>query len=112
MNLGADIQKKVIKSIVTYMAYFGSRYVGNDIQLLCGNIFDRAFVKTLTLFCIMFQATDNLELAIIMTLIFLVAQYLMSLSPVCTKYIDPTATNSGTGKASIASTSWPQARQT
>ena len=42
--------RKCFKAIVSYMGYFGSRYVGNDIQLLCGNILDHPVAKTFTLF--------------------------------------------------------------
>lgn len=72
------------------MAYFGAKYVGNDIQVLCGNILDHAWVKSFTLFCIMFQATDNVKLALAMTCFFMTCQYLLSLSPVCDKYVDKT----------------------
>jgi hypothetical protein len=85
-----DIGKKVIRAVITYMAYFGAKYVGNDIQVLCGNILDHALVKSFTLFCIMFQATDNLKLALLMTAFFMTCQYLLSLSPVCNKYVDKT----------------------
>lgn len=86
-----DVKKRVAKAFVTYMGYFGSRYVGNDIQLLCGNILDHALVKSITLFCIMFQATDNIKIALSMTAFFLTVQFLLSLSPTCNKYVDKLA---------------------
>jgi len=83
--------KKCFKALVSYMGYFASRYVGNDIQLLCGNLLDHPIMKTFTLFCIMFQATDNFDLALTMTIAFLILQYVMSTCTVCTKYVEKTA---------------------
>ena len=83
--------KRFFQTVIAYMAYFGSRYVGNDIQVLCGNIFDNAYVKTFTLFCIMMQAAEaNVTIALIMTICFLFAQYLMSRSAKCRPYADKT----------------------
>jgi hypothetical protein len=73
------------------MGYFGSRFVANDIQALCGNLFDNPLVKTFTLFCIMYQAIDNLQMSVTMTLVFLCVQYFASTLTVCSKkYIDKT----------------------
>lgn len=85
-----DVKRKAFKAFATYMGYFGAKYVGNDIQVLCGNIFDHAIVKSFTLFCIMFQATDNLRIALGMTAFLLTCQFIISLSPVCGKYVDKT----------------------
>ncbi len=87
---GASTQKRLVKGFVTYMAYFGAKYVGNDIQVLCGNILDHAWVKTFTLFCIMYQAADDVKLALCLTVFFLIAQYSVSLSPTCNSYVDKT----------------------
>jgi len=89
------IAKKCTKAVISYMAYFGSKYVGNDIQVLCGNLLDHPYMKTFTLFCIMYQATDRFDLSIIMTSFFLVLQYVMSLQPICNKYIDKTSPDRG-----------------
>lgn len=94
--------KKCFKGIVSYMGYFASRYVGNDIQLLCGNILDHPVMKTFTLFCIMFQATDNIDLALMMTIGFLIIQYVMSISPMCSKYADKTNVRKKTKSSSTA----------
>ena len=96
--------KKCFKAVVSYMGYFGSRYVGNDIQLLCGNILDHPVMKTFTLFCIMFQATDNFDLALMMTIAFLIVQYIWSISPMCNKYVEKT---SDKRRVNIHGTAWP-----
>lgn len=88
--LDNNITYKCGKAVAAYLGYFGSRYVGNDIQLLCGNVLDHPIVKTFTLFCIMFQATDNFYLGSVMTIIFLTIQYAMSNSESCRNYIDKT----------------------
>jgi hypothetical protein len=95
---------KCFKAVISYMGYFGSRYVGNDIQLLCGNLLDHPIAKTFTLFCIMFQATDNLDLAVTMTTFFLIIQYVMSVTPSCNKYQDKTDTKRN---VNIHATAWP-----
>lgn len=82
--------KKCFKALVSYMGYFGSRYVGNDIQLMCGNVLDHPVAKTFTLFCVMFQATDNIDLALMMTVVFLILQYIMSVAPFCGNYAEKT----------------------
>lgn len=102
--LSDPIFRKCFKGVVSYLGYFGSRYVGNDIQLLCGNILDHPVMKTFTLFCIMFQATDNFDLALMMTIGFLILQYVMSISPMCNKYVDKTVDKR---KVNIHATAWP-----
>lgn len=94
---------KIFKAIVAYMGYFASRYVGNDIQNICGNLLDTPVAKTFTLFCIMFQATDNLNLSITMTIVFLLIQYVMSITPQCGKYIEKTDAKR---KVNIHATAW------
>lgn len=99
---------KYTKTVVTYMAYFGSRYVGNDIQVLCGNIFDHPYVKTFTLFCIMYQASDNLNIATTMTLFFLTIQYFLSNVSTCKPYVDTTSSKNVETKKTI----WPKNKDT
>lgn len=104
-NLSSEeLNKKIFKAVVSYMGYFGSRFVGNDVQVLCGNLFDHPIVKTFTMFCIMFQATENFNLAVMLTLAALIMQYLMSILPACNKYIDKTAAKN----VNIYATAWPQ----
>ncbi len=104
MDLFTDpvVQKKCAKAVISYMGYFGSRFVGNDIQLLCGNILDTPLAKSFTLFCIMYQAVDNLSLALVMTLFFISVQYVMSINPACNKYVDKTTAKN----VNIGSTVW------
>lgn len=82
--------EKWFKCVCSYLSFFGSRFVGNDIQLLCGNILDHPFVKTFTLFCIMYQASNSFDIAIKMTVGLLIAQYLLSMLSVCQNYVDKT----------------------
>lgn len=104
--IGAD-GKKCMKALIAYMGYFGSRYVGNDIQVLCGNLLDHPIAKTFTLFCIMMQATDNMKLAVGMTLFFLIVQYVMSITAPCNKYVDKTSAT----KVNIHNTVWPKNKE-
>ncbi len=98
------VRARLIKGFVTYMGYFGAKYVGNDIQVLCGNIFDHAVVKTFTLFCIMYQATDRVHLALLMTVFFMTFQFILSMTTTCNKYIDKTTSTSVDRTAVI----WPR----
>jgi hypothetical protein len=102
-----DNGKRCLKGLIAYMGYFGSRYVGNDIQVLCGNLLDHPIAKTFTLFCIMMQATDNLKLAASMTLFFLVVQYIMSVTEPCNKYVDKLAAP----KVNIHQTVWAKNKE-
>lgn len=107
LNLGMtsdQTNRKVFKAVASYMGYFGSRFVGNDIQVLCGNLLDHPIAKTFTLFCIMFQSTDSLNLSIFMTVLFLILQYFMSVSPACNRYIDKTSAKN----INIQAVSWPK----
>jgi hypothetical protein len=58
------------KGIMAYFIFFGTKYIGNDIQNYCGNVMDKTIVKIFTLFCIMYQATGNFKLALFLTFIF------------------------------------------
>ena len=102
--MNPQIQRKVFKAICSYMGYFGSKFVGNDIAVLCGNLLDHPIAKTFTLFCIMYQATDQFNLAVIMTLSFLILQYIMSITPACNKYVDKTTAK----KVNIHAVTWPK----
>lgn len=91
LNLGLPpLSGKYADALVAYVAYFGSRYVGNDIQVLCGNIFDHPLVKTFTLFCIMYQAAKDVKIALAMTVVFLVFQFILSRTKKCAPYADKT----------------------
>ena len=80
--------RKVFKAFGSYFAFFGSRFVGNDIQLLCGNYFDHPIVKTFTLWCIMYNASDNVKIATAVTLVILLLQYILSNVDACKPYED------------------------
>lgn len=82
------IPPKAFKALCAYMSFFGSRYISTDIGLMCGNILDHPIVKTFTLFCIMYSATETLETSLIMTILFLLVQYSFSLTKNCKIYID------------------------
>ncbi len=101
-----NTRARLVKGFITYMGYFGAKYVGNDIQVLCGNIFDHAAVKTFTLFCIMYQATDRLHLSLILTTFFMTFQYVLSLTTTCSKYVDKT----GARNIDRTNVIWPRNR--
>lgn len=73
--------QKYINAGVAYLAFFGSRFVGNDIQVSFGNLLDTPVAKTLTLLAIMYQATQNWRIALIVTAAAMFIHYLASLSP-------------------------------
>jgi hypothetical protein len=80
--------QKFINAAVAYFAFFGSRFVGNDIQVTCGSLLDTPLLKTVTLLAIMFQATQDLKAAIVCTGAVMVAHYLASTFPQCGPYKD------------------------
>jgi len=103
-QLTAEHYNMMFKALATYMGYFGSRFVGNDIQLICGNLLDTTIGKTFTLFCIMMQATTyNWQIALLMTLVFLVVQYFSSTLSECRPYRDKL---SGDKDINIMNTAW------
>ena len=83
-------RRKFTAAIVTYISFFGSRFVGNDIQVMCGSLFDTPMGKTVTLFAIMFQASQDVRVALYATLFFMTLQYILSWSRFCSPYIDKT----------------------
>jgi len=95
--------KRYMKAMFTYFGFFASRYVGNDIQVSCGNLLDTPIVKTFTLWCLMYQASDDFHVATIMTCAFLLLQYVMSNSDSCKAYVDKTSSSQLNTKGVI----WP-----
>ena len=81
----AHIIKPMWKAITVYMIYFGTWYVSNDIKYFCGNIMDHSVVKTFTIFCIVYQATEELRMSLIATTIFSFIQYYIAYHPKCDK---------------------------
>lgn len=98
------VLRKVSKSVMTYMAYFGSRFIGNDIQVLCGNLLDTPLMKSFSLFCILHNTIDNMNIALAMSIFFVLFQYLMSILPACNKYTDKTIVKNVNNYA----TAWPK----
>jgi hypothetical protein len=84
-------EKRFIAAIVAYISFFGSRFVGNDIQVMCGSLFDTQLGKTVTLFAIMYQASQDVKTALYVTLFFMLFQYTLSFSTFCGPYVDKTA---------------------
>jgi hypothetical protein len=82
--------KRLTSAVVTYISFFGSRFVGNDIQVMCGSLFDTAPGKTVTLFAIMYQASQDVRTALYATIFFMALQYTLSLFRGCGPYIDKT----------------------
>jgi hypothetical protein len=81
-----SVLKPVWKATTAYMIYFGTRYVSNDIKYFCGNVMDHIVVKTFTIFCIVYQATEELRFSMATTLLFTFFQLYISLHPNCISY--------------------------
>jgi len=79
---------KYIKSVITYFSYFASKYISADLSTACGSLFDHPYVKTFTLWCIMYQASEDHFVATVMTIGFLCLQYIMSRTDSCEIYKD------------------------
>jgi uncharacterized membrane protein len=81
----SHLLKPMWKAIAAYMIYFGTRYVSNDIKYFCGNFMDHSVVKTFTIFCIAYQATEQVRMSLIATLLFAFLQYYITYYPKCKK---------------------------
>jgi hypothetical protein len=68
---------KFIKGVVSFMNFFGTKSISNDIAKSCGNLFDTRLFKLLTLFCIFYQSTDHLGLSVFLVIIFSTFLYAM-----------------------------------
>lgn len=73
--------QKFANAVVAYFAFFGSRFVGNDIQVTLGGLLDTPVAKTFSLMAIMYQATQNARIALICSAVAMIAHYLVSVSP-------------------------------
>ena len=82
--------KPYLDAILLYFSFFLSRYPGNDIQVLCGNMFDTPLAKTLIVFVIMYSGSRDIHVAILMTLVCLGFQYYLSKCESCGPYVDKT----------------------
>jgi len=80
--------RPIWKAITAYMIYFGTRYVSADIKYFCGNFMDHYLVKTFTIFCIVFQATELMPLSLAVTFIFTLFQLYITKHPNCKSYQD------------------------
>jgi hypothetical protein len=78
--------KPWVDALVTYTNFFLSRYVSQDIAMLCGSVFDTPGFKTLTLFGIMYGATRNIRLATIFTVVLLILNLFMANNKQCHPY--------------------------
>lgn len=93
-QIAIPFNPQYVDAIVAYVSYFGSRFVGNDLQVLCGNVFDHPIAKTFTLFCIMYQASKSVKVATVMTTFFLFFQFILSRNRDCSPYRDKTSAQS------------------
>lgn len=87
-NHSHSVLKPIWKATTAYMIYFGTRYVSNDIKYFCGNVMDHIVVKTFTIFCIVYQATEELRFSLGTTILFTFFQLYISLHPSCHSYQD------------------------
>lgn len=81
-----DNPKPWIDGLIIYNSFFLSRYVGNDIQNLCGSFFDRPLPKTLILFVVVYSGSRNVGASIVLTMILICIQWLMSNKEDCKPY--------------------------
>ncbi len=82
--------KPYLDALLLYFSFFLSRYPGNDVQVLCGNVFDTALAKTVILFAIMYSGSRDVRVALVMTGIFLSLHYVLSKCEGCGPYADKT----------------------
>lgn len=60
---------KIVKATCSYFTFFGTRYIADELKHTCGNMFENPYVKMFTLFCIFYQSSNSLRLAISLTFI-------------------------------------------
>jgi len=80
---------KIFRAFASYMTIFGSKYISNDLQMTCGNLFNLPIIKVLTVYCIMYNATSIHRLSIVLTISIVILQYYLTTEPTCTTYVDP-----------------------
>ena len=80
--------KPHLDALLLYFNFFLSRYVGNDVQYLCGNMFDTPVAKTVILFAIMYSGSRDVKVALVMTAVCLTFQYVMSRCVQCAPYVE------------------------
>jgi hypothetical protein len=86
VSLVGSSPKPWIDGLIMYNSFFLSRYVGNDIQNLCGNMFDRPLPKTLILFVVMYTGSRNVAVSIVLTILLIGVQYVMTNKEECKPY--------------------------
>lgn len=68
-----------IAGIVMICMNLGSKHISNEIPKNMDNFFSNPYIRKITLFCILFTATRDLETSLILTLLFLLlSKYLMN----------------------------------
>lgn len=73
------------KALISYLTFFGTKYISQDIAHSCGNLFDSPPAKFITLFAIFYQATDKISKALIFATIVTVFHNYMKRSVKCKK---------------------------
>jgi hypothetical protein len=68
-------QKILLRCLSSYVGFFLSRFLGNDLQKRFGAYMDVPLVKMLTLFVLMWQASESVLTAVYATAIILVIHY-------------------------------------
>lgn len=99
---------KYTRGALAFVSFFLSRYISEDYKTICGSIFDTAIVKSITLCCILLQATDSLRIALVMTTVILIGQYLLSFYGGCHKNNDSTQDVVDGRKIVTRGKLWPQ----
>ena len=103
-----SIHQRYVKAIITYFSYFASKYISADLSTACGSLFDHPYVKTFTLWCIMFQASEDYFVATVCTIGFLSLQYVMSRTNSCDVYKDRSAPVSLSTNLEFVNEFWPK----
>ena len=80
------------KILTTFMIYFVTRYVSNDLKFVYGNILNSFPVKTICIFSISYQATGgSIHPSLIATLLFVLLQMYIQFHPSCKEYRETSA---------------------
>lgn len=75
-----------IDGLVIYNSFFLSRYVGNDIQNMCGSFFDAAIPKSIILYIVIYAGSRNVVVSLVIGTIMLFMQWWMSRKQQCMPY--------------------------
>jgi ABC-type uncharacterized transport system permease subunit len=68
-----------VAGVVMIFMNLGSKHLANEIPNNMEKFFSNPYIRKITLFCILFVATKNLEISLILTLLFLLlSKYILN----------------------------------